>query len=320
MKNFYAHSKPYFIIFLCIGIVFPIFSCGKIGKSYYEIADTTQHGTSWRVMYYGKKKKSKNLTEKITQVVEKIENQLDSKLPESEVSLFNQGKIIRFSSPSMLLEVLKIAQEVYRETKGAYDLTTKDMTTSAVIQTSDKTVFAPSYAMENVFFDDTAVCALQEGVKIYTDKLLSSSVTDGIVKLLNEEGIESYKVEVGNSVFCMGKSPEGEMWEVNVKDFKIPLYNKGMVLKSLNASNNEMILDPRTGNPAQSNMKEAYVIAHNCVYADTYSTAFMVLGAEEAFRIMSVKDDMQAFFTIIDTETKEDKTMASDKLKVYIHQ
>ena len=320
MKNHYAPSRYYLSAFLYTGIACMLFSCGKIGKSYYEIADTTQYGTAWRVMYYGKKKNSQKLSTEITKLAEKIESQLDNRLPESEVSLFNQGKIIRFSYPSMFVEVLKASKEVYEETKGAYDPTVKAMTGSAVVQVADKPSSAPSYALEDIFFDDTAVCTLREGIKLYTADLLSSSVTDGIAQLLNNEGIESYKVEVGNSVFCKGKSPEGEMWEVDVKDFKIPLYNKGLVRKLPDASKGEVIMDPRTGKPAQSNTQEAYVIARNCTYADIYSTAFMVLGAEEAFRIMSVKDDMQAFFTITDTETKEVKTMASDKLKIYIHQ
>ena len=53
-------------------------------------------------------------------------------------------------------------------------------------------------------------------------------------------------------------------------------------------------IDPKTGYPVQHSLLSATVIANNCATADAYATAFMVMGIEEAKKILARHDDLAA--------------------------
>ena len=55
-------------------------------------------------------------------------------------------------------------------------------------------------------------------------------------------------------------------------------------------------IDPRTGYPIQHNILSATVIAKDCMSADAYATAFMVMGLKEAERFADAHPDIDACF------------------------
>jgi thiamine biosynthesis lipoprotein len=63
-------------------------------------------------------------------------------------------------------------------------------------------------------------------------------------------------------------------------------------------------IDPRTGYPVQHSILSATVIAKDCMSADAYATAFMVMGLEEAERVADAHPDIDACFIYTDEEGK----------------
>ena len=63
-------------------------------------------------------------------------------------------------------------------------------------------------------------------------------------------------------------------------------------------------IDPRTGYPVQHSILSATVIAKDCMSADAYATAFMVMGLEEAERVADEHPDIDACFIYADEEGK----------------
>ena len=59
-------------------------------------------------------------------------------------------------------------------------------------------------------------------------------------------------------------------------------------------------IDPRTGHPVQHSILSATVIADNCATADAYATAFMVLGLDDAQRILDRHPDLLAYLIYTD--------------------
>ena len=59
-------------------------------------------------------------------------------------------------------------------------------------------------------------------------------------------------------------------------------------------------IDPRTGYPVQHSILSATVIACDCMSADAYATAFMVMGLEEAERFADSHPDLDACFIYAD--------------------
>ena len=76
-------------------------------------------------------------------------------------------------------------------------------------------------------------------------------------------------------------------------------------------------IDPRTGYPVQHNILSATVIARDCMSADAYATAFMVMGLEEAERFANANTEIDAYFIYSDNDGKF-KTFCTEGMKKYI--
>ena len=63
-------------------------------------------------------------------------------------------------------------------------------------------------------------------------------------------------------------------------------------------------IDPRTGYPVQHSLLSATVIARDCMSADAYATAFMVMGLEEAEAFANHHPDIDAYFIYSDEQGK----------------
>ncbi|MGB0368581.1 MAG: FAD:protein FMN transferase, partial [Flavobacteriales bacterium] len=68
-------------------------------------------------------------------------------------------------------------------------------------------------------------------------------------------------------------------------------------------------LNPVTGYPAKTDVLSATVIANDCMTADAYATALMVMGYEESMNLLTKKQDLGA--VLIYSEGSDIKTWVS---------
>ena len=54
-------------------------------------------------------------------------------------------------------------------------------------------------------------------------------------------------------------------------------------------------IDPQTGYPVQHGMFSATVLAENCMRADAYATAFMVMGFEKSREFLLQQTELDAY-------------------------
>mgnify|MGYP002427095270 FL=1 len=59
---------------------------------------------------------------------------------------------------------------------------------------------------------------------------------------------------------------------------------------------------PSTGYPVQHSILSATVIAKDCMSADAYATAFMVMGLDGAKQILEKHPELMAYFIWADAE------------------
>ena len=57
-------------------------------------------------------------------------------------------------------------------------------------------------------------------------------------------------------------------------------------------------IDPRTGYPVQHSLLSATVVASSCMRADALATACMVLGADEAQKMLEQAGDAAGYFIV----------------------
>lgn len=128
---------------------------------------------------------------------------------------------------------------------------------------------------------------------------------DLLAQLIEEKGIENYMVEIGGELFAQGLRPDGGAWRVGVEtpestvekpEFQQAIELRGKAIatsgsyrkfQERDGKRYSHCIDPRTGYPVEHSLLSVTVIASDCMHADAYATAFMVMGVEETMKKLS---------------------------------
>ena len=140
---------------------------------------------------------------------------------------------------------------------------------------------------------------------------------DELAFALSLAGAADFMVEVGGEVRVAGRGPSGEPWTLGIDApvegsapgqqlaAKVRL-GQGAVATSGNYRNVRRVgerlvahtLDPRVGRPVQSDVLSATVLADDCMTADGWATALMVLGSEEGLRLVERTPGVEAWLLV----------------------
>jgi thiamine biosynthesis lipoprotein len=129
-------------------------------------------------------------------------------------------------------------------------------------------------------------------------------------------------IEIGGEILTKGSKPvEGE-WQVGIEkpiddqsgtqkqlELVLPLKNKAMATSG-NYRNYYIRdgkkfaheIDPKTGYPVDHNLLSATVIASDCMTADAWATAFMVMGFEKARKIAEANTSIEVALIYVDDD------------------
>jgi thiamine biosynthesis lipoprotein len=144
-------------------------------------------------------------------------------------------------------------------------------------------------------------------------------------------------VEIGGEVRTKGKNPEGQVWKIGIDRPEygnmIPGIQMQAIIRlkdrSLATSGNYRkfyeengvkythSIDPKTGYPARHEILSATVIAGDCITADAYATACMIMGLENAKKLILGSEDLDAYF-IYGDEDGQYQTWADPDFEEYI--
>jgi thiamine biosynthesis lipoprotein len=150
---------------------------------------------------------------------------------------------------------------------------------------------------------------------------------DLVGEFLESKGITDYMVEIGGEVRAAGSNPKGEPWIIGIEDpvvaqeerkllATVRLKNRSMATsgnyRNYYEENGRIIahtIDPKTGFSCKNDLLSASVFAPDCMTADAFATAFMVLGVERSKEILA-NANLDAF--LIFYENGKIKTYASE--------
>ncbi len=136
---------------------------------------------------------------------------------------------------------------------------------------------------------------------------------DIVAKHFQEKGIKNYLVEIGGEMRTQGKNAKGKLWTTAINTPKISaglneyeaivkLNNKAIATsgnyRNFHEVNGEWYgheINPKTGFPEKSNLLSVSVLADDCMSADAYATAMMVMGLEKSKALAERLDNLDAF-------------------------
>lgn len=224
------------------------------------------------------------------------------------------------------------SMEISEETDGAFDITVAPLANAWGFGFK-KSAFPDSTMIDSLLdiTGYTKVALSNEGKVVKQDKrmMLSCSAVakgyavDVIAQFLAKKGIKNFMVEIGGEIVAQGENPKKDLWRIGInkpvddlsinQELQTVLSVTGVGIATSGNYRNfyykdgkkyAHTIDPRTGYPVQHNILSATVIAKDCMSADAYATAFMVMGLEEAERFANAHPDIDACFIYTDENGK----------------
>lgn len=308
-----------FLAFLVIGSILIV---SKQSNTPYHNNSGLIFGTTYSITYQC----DSNLHQQIKTVLQNVDNSLSMFNSESIISKINRNQA--FETDSMFAKVFTLAQEVAKQTDGAFDATVAPLVnawgfgyTANVAPTPE----AIDSLKEIVGYNKVK---LSDGILIKKDPRIQldfSAIAKGfgcdmVANLLRKHGINNFMVEIGGEIVTCGNSEKRMPWKIGVtKPTDDSLSQSNELQTVLNITDKAMAtsgnyrnfyykdgkkyahtIDPATGYPVQHSLLSATVLADECAKADAYATAFMVMGLEKAKKLLEKHPELIVYFIYTD--------------------
>jgi thiamine biosynthesis lipoprotein ApbE len=243
--------------------------------------------------------------------------------PESELSRLNRrassGEVVAIEPD--LFELLQVSAEVHRMTGGAFDVTVGPLVRLWGFLEGRPHWPRPEEleaCRRRTGFDqlelDPAARTLrfrQPAMELDLGGIAKGYVVDLLAARLRRAGVERFLVDFGGSSQLASGSPPGQAgWYLYLR----PTWNDRLPMRkvvardlSISTSGNDQrfwvrdgqiyghVLDPRTGLPTHQ-QGSVSVMAASATLSDALSTAFLVMGPEQATRLVDAHPEWRAVF------------------------
>lgn len=259
-----------------------------------------------------------SLQEKIDALLARINAQMSTYLPDSELSRFNASQSIEWQKTSpFLFKVLQKSKQVNALSMGAFDVTVGplvnvwgfgtdpvrfDVPPQALIEQEQKRI-----GSQHLHLDEEKTSIRKDIAELYIDlsAVAKGYAVDKVAELLEQEGVKHYMVEIGGELRLKGSNIQHQPWKIAIEK---PTADRRMIEKVLSISDIGMAtsgdyrnffevdgvryshtIDPRTGRPVTHKLASVTVFSATTMDADAWATALTVLGPEQGFQLAEKK-------------------------------
>ena len=268
---------------------------GEAQGSYYHIKYMSANGDNYK--------------SQIDSILLEVDSSLSIYKDYSLISKLNNGGNLK--TDSLFNQVFNAANKVYQQTEGNFDCSVRPLVNawgfykdklgdSLVVDSLKFRKLLPYVGFDKIrLMADSLV--LPKGMSLDFNSIAQGFTVDLIAKFLESKNIKNYLVEVGGELLAKGKNADGDIWRVGVDkpsedidmnerfQFILDLENKALATSGnyrkfyeKNGVKYAHTINPFSGFPAQNRLLSATVIHDNCMLADAYATAFMVMGVKKS--------------------------------------
>ena len=316
-------SRNQIISLVFVSVLIGLFIIRSYNSQKYIVNYGFIQGTTYNIKY----KHNEDIQNKIDSVLHQFDLSLSTYIPNSIISKFNQNDSFVIAD-EYFTRFFKVAMDVSEQTKGAFDITVapivnawgfgfteKQDTDSLLI---DSLIQFTGYKKLKLL--KGKIIKTNPGIMLDGNAIAQGQSVDVIADFLLEQGIENFLVDIGGEIKTKGKNPDNNIWRVGIDK---PIENSSEIDRQLQAIINisdkslatsgnyrkfyekdgvkySHTIDPQTGYPVHHNLLSATVITDDCIYADAYATAFMVMGLEKAKLFLEENKNIEAYLIYSD--------------------
>jgi len=278
----------------------------------------TSQGVVWTTEYHITYEARHDLDDSIQLIFNTVDMSVSPFNGASLISAFNQGAGCR--ADSLLKRLYQASVTVWRESNGAFDPTVMPLVNAwgfGYKSGSMPTRLQLDSILGFVGFYKVALrgdSLVKQDIRTQLDfsSIAKGLACDEIGRLFARHGVSNWLVEIGGEVAACGVNKRGTAWQVSVD---MPLdgdsanaHSSAMVLQvdsgGVATSGNyrryyeqggkrvSHIINPHTGESQPGSLLSVTVTATDCMTADAWATACMVLGEQATQSLMSSRDDL----------------------------
>ena len=317
-KNYSKRLYP-IVLILIVYIVWKVRQTDAPPLHMVELSGTTMGTIGYSIKYFNENKE--DYGDEIDSLLIVWNQSLSTYIPSSEISRFNSGKGCFAFESKYFLPVIKASKEVYDNSNGAFDPTVGPLVNawgfgpdkSMVPDSSRVDSLMHLVGYDKIHFDEAQVCKDVPDLKLDFSAIAKGYAVDVVADYLESKGIENMLVEIGGELLCKGTKNDNLPWRTAIEDPSVEVYErkylavvelKDMAVATSGNYRNYYVrdgityvhtIDPSTGYPISHTLLSASVFAKNCMLADAYATAFMVLGVEKSKAVLNKNPSLDAF-------------------------
>lgn len=261
---------------------------------------------------------------------------------DASMSMFNPASTIsRINSGADSLvdayfeQMYRTAEDIWQLSDGAFDITVAPLVNlwgfglknRAHVTQEQVDSLLPHIGMQMIALADGCLHKSDPLVQVDAGAIAKGQSCDIIAALLQRNGCKNYLVDIGGEVVAKGNNAQGVAWRIGVtrpvddasgtiNEVQTVLQTTDIALATSGNYRNfyydgeqkrSHTIDPRTGYPVQHSLLSATVRSSSCMRADALATACMVLGEEDALKMIEA-DSLSACYLIVGEPVGEDST------------
>lgn len=272
-------------------------------------------GTYYKVTYVLDENQQENthlsiesLKAEIEKKLERVNDQMSTYRPNSELSLLNKSRKSFKVSPATR-NVIKSALTIFRQSHGAFDITVGPLVNLWGFGPDKRVTEAPSAALiaekkanigsQYISIDHNVIYKDHPDLYLDLSSIAKGYGVDVIAGYLGSLGIKNYLVDIGGELRAKGHKLKQDDWllavespsseiavqrVIDIGDNAIATSGDYRNYFESNGIRYSHTINPETGKPITHNLASVSVIYPNCKMADGYATAITVLGPKAGFK------------------------------------
>lgn len=282
-------------------------------------------GTTWHATFAPQNiADEKTLQHLIQSRLDELETIFSNWRSDSVISRFNASPSTDWQSvPGEVAEVVTFAQELSRETHGAFDVTLSPLidlwgfgakgriTTPPGEQAIADAKSRCGWQKLEVRLDPPALRKTEASLQLNVSALVEGYASDDLVRRLRAKGMKNFLLDIGGELYASGTKADGSPWQVGIQQPKaekdrivtaMPLQNQALATSGTYRQYFESagkhyahVLDGRTGSPVAHDLISVSVTYKSCFNADGWATALLTMNPEEG-RALADRHHLTAFF------------------------
>jgi thiamine biosynthesis lipoprotein len=288
----------------------------------YQHLEGSVFGTIYHITYQG----DEDYHDEIRATFKNFDASLSMFNPTSIISRFNQNDSTVVAD-EYFTTVFRKSMSVSEATGGAFDITVAPLVNlwgfgfkkndSVSPATVDSIRSFVGYRMVQLS-DSGRLVKQDERTILDASSVAKGYACDVIAGVLRAHGVTNYMVEIGGEIALNGTNDKGNAWTIGINkptedasntlteiDNVLQMTSGGMATsgnyRNFYYQNGKRVahtIDPRTGYPIQQDILSSTVLAEDCMTADAYATAFMVLGKERSLEVLARDTTLCAYFIV----------------------